>query len=162
MSQFSATPSVPLTLTQAARQFKDIVPSHSFTRFCSPLTFAQLLPMLTAALHRLSVPIVAPSAAAREGREQCVSIRIKTVDARQQPLSGNVLVEKVEHGGPLKKNITKVRYMHIHKVFMSSKYSATGVSLRVGPKVQLVIIDVLKACRRFRSLVSSTLYERKV
>ena len=43
MSQFTATPSVPLTLTQQARAFKDIVPSHSLARFLSILTFAQLL-----------------------------------------------------------------------------------------------------------------------
>jgi serine/threonine-protein kinase Chk1 len=91
MSQFSATPSVPLTLTQAARQFKDIVPAHSLARFISTLTFAQLLPMLLAALHRLNIPVAAPTAPP----DASVSLRVKTLDARHQPLQGTVLVEKI-------------------------------------------------------------------
>ena len=95
MSQFTATPSVPLTLTQQARQFNDIVPSHSLARFLSILPFAQLLPMLLSALHRLNIPVAAPSQAAMEGLEQSVSLRIKTVDARHQLLQGTVVVEKL-------------------------------------------------------------------
>ncbi|KAF7193568.1 Serine/threonine-protein kinase chk1 [Pseudocercospora fuligena] len=99
MSQFSATPSVPLTLTQVARQFNHIVPAHSLARFISLLTFGQLLPMLTSALHRLNIPVAPPSQAALDGREQTVSIRIKTLDARHQLLQGNVLVEKIRLQG---------------------------------------------------------------
>ncbi|KAK3706030.1 Chk1 protein kinase [Vermiconidia calcicola] len=95
MSQFSATPSVPLSLTQQAQQFKDIVPSHSLARFLSILTFAQLLPMLLSALHRLNVPVAAPPQSAMEGKEPVVSLRIKTLDARQQLLQGNIVVEKL-------------------------------------------------------------------
>ena len=95
MSQFSATPSVPLTLTQQAQQFKDIVPSHSLARFISALTFAQLLPMLLSALHRLNVPVGTPPPCALEGKEASVNLRIKTVDARQQPLQGNAVVERL-------------------------------------------------------------------
>ena len=92
MSQFSATPSVPLTLTQQARQFKDIVPSHSLARFVSILAIGQLLPMLLSALHRLNIPVAAPPP---PGEEQAVSLRVKTMDARQQPLQGNVVIEKI-------------------------------------------------------------------
>lgn len=100
MSQFSATPSVPLTLTQVARQFNQIIPAHSLARFVSVLTFGQLLPMLVSALHRLNIPVLDPSQAALEGKEESVSIKIKTVDARQQLLQGNVHIERMRlHGG---------------------------------------------------------------
>ena len=95
MSQFTATPSVPLTLTQQARVFKDIVPSHSLARFVSVLTFAQLLPMLLSALHRLNIPVANPPQSAFDGAESTVRIRIKTVDARQQLLQGELIVERM-------------------------------------------------------------------
>lgn len=100
MSQFSATPTVPLTLTQAARKFKDIVPSHSLTRFSSLLPFSQLLPMLLSALHRLNIPVATPAASALEGKEDVVSIWVKTLDANKLPIQGQVVVEKIiRYGG---------------------------------------------------------------
>ena len=92
MSQFTATPSVAMTLTQAARNFKDIVPSHSLARFLSDLTMTQILPMILSALHQLSIPVASPSQSALEGREPKVSIRIKTLDRRQQLLQGSVVL----------------------------------------------------------------------
>lgn len=94
MSQFTATPAVPMTLTQQARQFKDIVPSHSLARFLSVLPFAQLLPMLISALHRLNIPVTAPPPRALEGGENVVFVRVKTLDGRQQALMGNVVLER--------------------------------------------------------------------
>ena len=94
MSQFHPTPSVPMTLTQVARHFNDILPSHSLARFLSVLPFPQLLPLLLAALHRVNVPVAAPSQAAMEGREHSVTLRVKTVDARQGLLQGTVVVER--------------------------------------------------------------------
>lgn len=110
MSQFSATPSVPLTLTQVARHFKDVVPSHSLARFISPLGFSQLLPMLHSALHRLNIPAVPPSNTALEGREQCVSIRVKTQDSSQQPLVGTILVERIDVPGQNNVQVLEVRF----------------------------------------------------
>lgn len=111
MSQFSATPSVPLTLTQAARQFKDIVPAHSLARFISALPPSQLLPMLTSALHRLNIPVAAPPTAALESADGCVSLRVKTLDARQQPLQGNVIVERVGLLGQHNMDVLEVRFV---------------------------------------------------
>ena len=91
MSQFAPTPSVPLTLTQQARNFADIVPSHTLARFVSALPLPQLLALLLSALHRLSIPVSAPPAL----EDAPVSLRVKTVDARKQPLWGTVLVERV-------------------------------------------------------------------
>lgn len=111
MSQFSATPSVPLTLTQVARQFKDIVPSHSLARFLSMLTFAQLLPMLLTSMHRLNIPVAEPSASAMEGKDQVVSLRVKTLDSRQQPLQGHVLVERIPVPGQVNLEVLEVRFV---------------------------------------------------
>jgi len=88
LSQFTPTPSVPLSLTQAARHFKDILPSYSLARFLSPLPLHLLLPLLVEALHRLGVP------ARSEERDEEAFIQVKTVDQRQQGLSGTVLVER--------------------------------------------------------------------
>ena len=99
MSQFSATPTVPLTLTQAARQFKDIVPSHSLARFVSVLPFSQLLPMILNALHRLNIPVASPAASALEGKDDVVSIWVKTLDANKMPIQGQVVVERIRVGG---------------------------------------------------------------
>jgi serine/threonine-protein kinase Chk1 len=99
MSQFSATPSVPMSLTQAARQFIDIMPTHSLTWFPSILPFAQVLPTLTTALHRLNIPVAAFSAAALEGKEDLVKFRIQTLDANREQLHGFVTIERTSRYG---------------------------------------------------------------
>jgi len=111
MSQFSATPSVPMTLTQQARQFRDIVPSHSLARFLSVLSFAQLLPMLLSALHRLNIPVATPAQSAFEGKEQVVRLHIKTVDSRQQLLQGHLLIEKLSVQTRTGDNVLEVRFI---------------------------------------------------
>jgi serine/threonine-protein kinase Chk1 len=88
MSQFTATPQVPFSLTQAAKRFGDIVPSHNLTRFLSPLPLALLAQLLNDALHRLGVPsnpIVGDDKA---------YIRIAMQDSRGQGLKGSVMVER--------------------------------------------------------------------
>ncbi|KAF2101098.1 serine/threonine-protein kinase Chk1 [Rhizodiscina lignyota] len=92
-SQFSQTPAVPMSLTQAARHFGDIVPSHSLARFLSPLSFSLLLQLLVEALHRLGIPA---RAIQEQGREDAWWIRVQTIDGRQQPLSGTVFVERYD------------------------------------------------------------------
>jgi serine/threonine-protein kinase CHEK1 len=111
MSQFKPTPSVPLTRTQFARRFADIVPSHSLARFLSVLSFAQVLPMLVSALHRLNIPIAEPSQAALEGRERTVSLRIKAVDANQQPLQGSLVIETLGMQTPNGGQVLEVRFI---------------------------------------------------
>ncbi|KAK7542804.1 serine/threonine-protein kinase Chk1 [Phyllosticta citribraziliensis] len=94
LTQFSPTPSVPISLTQAARRFGDIVPPHRLTRFFSPLSFSLLLPLLVEALHRLGVPVAPLPQAALDGRDRETWIRVKTVDGRQQGLNGVIAVER--------------------------------------------------------------------
>jgi serine/threonine-protein kinase CHEK1 len=98
-SQFSQTPCVPLSRTQAARCFQDILPSHSLTRFFSVWAFPALLPMLMEALHRLGVPVSALPASTMEGRDESCWIRVRTKDARGCMLRGEVVVEKVSMDG---------------------------------------------------------------
>lgn len=99
MSQFSATPAVPLTLTQIARQFNDIMPGHTLAWFPSTLSYSELLPMLAKALRRLDIHFEPPPAAALEGKEDSVSIRIRAIDQNKETLHGAIVVDRsVRHG----------------------------------------------------------------
>ncbi|KAF2035479.1 Pkinase-domain-containing protein [Setomelanomma holmii] len=110
MTQFSQNPSIPMTLTQAARKFADIMPSHSLARFISPHSMSLIIPLLLEALHRLGVP--APSFT-DESIEMCerqgnASIRVKMADGRRQGLNGHILVEKAVYDGM---EYTEVRFV---------------------------------------------------
>lgn len=105
MSQFSAQPGVPLSLTQHARRFRDIVPSYSLTRFFSHVPPALLVQMLRDALHQLNVPLPGTSPNTSFDRDNApdhiVMLKIKTVDGRRQSLHGDILVDRYHlvHGG---------------------------------------------------------------
>ncbi|KNG52278.1 serine/threonine-protein kinase Chk1 [Stemphylium lycopersici] len=101
MTQFSSQPGVPLTFTQAARKFADILPSYSMARFISPHPLSLLLPLLLAALNRLGVPAPSFSAQQIEDAEASgsASIRVKMADGRRQGLNGHVVVEKAVYEG---------------------------------------------------------------
>ncbi|KAL2165370.1 hypothetical protein VTH06DRAFT_668 [Thermothelomyces fergusii] len=98
MSQFSQTPGVPLSLTQHARQFRDIVPAYSLTRFFSAVPPALLVQMLHDALHQLNVPLPPPSRsaapAAHQHGEHVATFKVRTLDGRRQGLHGDVLVDR--------------------------------------------------------------------
>ena len=93
-SQFSAAPQVPLSKTQFARQFRDIVPSHSLTRFFSLWPLAHLHAVIAEALHRLGVPTpTSPLAAPLV--QSSIWIKIRATDSRHCPLTGDVAIERV-------------------------------------------------------------------
>lgn len=99
MSQFSAQPGVPLSLTQHARRFRDIVPSYSLTRFFSHVPPQLLVQMLRDALHQLNVPLppTSPHTSFDQGevvQDHIVTLKIKTVDGRRQSLHGDILVDR--------------------------------------------------------------------
>ncbi|KAK7743580.1 Chk1 protein kinase [Cytospora paraplurivora] len=110
MSQFSPTPGVPFSLTQHARRFRDIVPSYSLTRFYSHIPPQLLLQMLSDALHQLNVSIPSP-AANLHSSDHIATIRVKTVDGRNQSLHGEIMVDrfKVPNGG----EFLEVRFVKI-------------------------------------------------
>ncbi|KAF1358749.1 serine/threonine-protein kinase-like protein chk1 [Lizonia empirigonia] len=96
MAQFTSTPQVPLTLTQIARRFADIMPSYSLARFISPHSLTFLIPLLLEALHRLGVPPPAftESQIAQYELDESASIRVKMADGRRQGLNGHIVIEK--------------------------------------------------------------------
>jgi serine/threonine-protein kinase Chk1 len=96
MSQFSSTPGVPLSLTQRARQFRDIVPAYSLTRFFSHIPPGLLVQKLSDALHQLNVPLPAPPAAAAATKaDQIAPLRFKALDGRGQSLHGDIIIDKI-------------------------------------------------------------------
>lgn len=98
-TQFTRIPVTQMSATQQARAFNDIVPSYSLTRFYSHFSFSAILPLLTSALHRLNVPVGSIPQSALEGREEIVSLHIKTVDPRKEPLRGTMVIERVQVRG---------------------------------------------------------------
>lgn len=99
MSQFSQNPGVPLSLTQHARRFRDIVPSYSLTRFYSHVPPQLLVQMLSDALHQLNVPLppgagALPSSKYHGDHLHVATLRVKTVDGRSQSLHGEILVDR--------------------------------------------------------------------
>ncbi|KAI1076170.1 putative serine/threonine protein kinase [Whalleya microplaca] len=94
MSQFSQTPGVPLTLTQRARRFRDIVPAHSFTRFFSHMPPALLVQMLGDALHNLNVPLPSSGSPKVGSGDRVSALRVRALDDRKQGLHGEILVDR--------------------------------------------------------------------
>lgn len=108
MKQFSPISSVPLSLTQNARHFKDIIPAQSLTRFLSHLSMNLLIEFLCSALHSLNVPI-APLTP--PGLHQDLWIKIKTIDGRRCTLSGDIVVETYSSNGD--SELLEVRFVKI-------------------------------------------------
>jgi serine/threonine-protein kinase CHEK1 len=108
MSQFTPAPSVPLSLTQHARRFRDIVPNYSLTRFFSHLSSPLLLQLLSDALHQLNVPI--PSVSQMQGRNHAGWIKVKTVDGRHCSLSGDIVVDTYISG---EAELLEVRFVKV-------------------------------------------------
>jgi serine/threonine-protein kinase Chk1 len=101
MTQFSQSNGIPMTLTQAARKFADVMPSHSFARFISPRSLPFLIPLLLEALYRLGVPapVFTDHDIERCESEGKANIRVKMADGRRQGLNGYILVEKAVYDG---------------------------------------------------------------
>lgn len=96
LSQFSPHPSVPLSKTQKAQRFFDIVPSRPMTRFFSTWELKLLVPLICEALHRLGVPVPAvPAVSAGDGSAM---VRVVTQDGRMCTLQGKIVVECVAEG----------------------------------------------------------------
>ena len=93
-SQFSATPQVPLSKTQFACQFRDIIPSHALTRFFSLWPLAHLHVAVADALHQLGVPTATPPLAAPSA-SSLIWIKIRAMDSRHCQLTGDVAIEEM-------------------------------------------------------------------
>jgi serine/threonine-protein kinase Chk1 len=97
MSQFNLKPTVPISLTQHARRFRDIVPNYSLTRFFSPLSPTPLLQLLSDALHHLNVPT--PPVPQMQGRDHAAWIKVKTTDGRKCALTGDIVIDTYQNAG---------------------------------------------------------------
>jgi serine/threonine-protein kinase Chk1 len=114
MSQFSQTPGVPLSLTQHARQFRDIVPSYSLTRFFSHMTPALLVQMLRDALHQLNVPLPGVRSPTVDPlAEHLATLKVRTLDGRRQGLHGDVLVDRYRLPGEEEVELLEVRFVKV-------------------------------------------------
>jgi len=96
MSQFAATPSVPLSRTQIARRFRDILPAQSLTKFYSSWSLTLLVPLILEALSRLGVPT--PNIPRPSAQDSDCVVKIKTQDSRGCPMTGNVAVDMAAEG----------------------------------------------------------------
>lgn len=95
LSQFSATPSVPLSRTQTAKKFQDIVPSHSLTRFFSPWSLDALQASISEAVNRLGIPTPILPQSTHRSIDMTTWIKIRATDSRNCPMSGDVVIEKL-------------------------------------------------------------------
>ncbi|KAK4160994.1 putative serine/threonine-protein kinase [Cladorrhinum sp. PSN259] len=113
MSQFSQTPGVPISLTQHARQFRDVLPSYSLTRFFSHMPATLLVQMLSDALHQLNVPQPGhlPPIHADAEQGNVAALKVKTADGRQQSLHGEVLVDRFRL--PDEQELLEVRFVKL-------------------------------------------------
>ena len=96
MSQFSATPSVPISRTQFARRFKDIF-STPENRFHSAWPLPALYSTMVDALHQLGVPVAASPQSAGNSSNETVWVKIRTSDNRKCPLSGDIVLEPTQY-----------------------------------------------------------------
>jgi serine/threonine-protein kinase Chk1 len=105
MSQFSSTPAVPISRTQFARKFGDILPAFEpFTSFFSHWSLDALYPIVVGALHRLSVPVASTPQMTVAGSHGPTWIKIRTTDSRRCPLIGDVVIEPMQSNeGPINK-----------------------------------------------------------
>ena len=94
MSQFSQRPGVPLTLTQHARAFRDIVPAYSLTRFYSHVPPQLAVQMLSDALHQLNVPLPPPPPIMHSS--PMATLKVRAVDGRHQSLHGEIIVDRYQ------------------------------------------------------------------
>lgn len=90
MSQFAVAPSVPMSRTQMARKFRDILPAASLTNFYSSWSLNLLVPLILEALSRLGIPtpnIPRPSAQDYES-----TIKVSAIDSRGCRLTGKIAI----------------------------------------------------------------------
>ena len=102
MSQFASVPKVPLSLTQHAARFSDILPKQSMNTFASLYGLPLLLELLEAAMLGLGMPCVVNMAKERD-HPSLAWIQVRTIDQRGGHLSGTIDIEEagVVDGGQI-------------------------------------------------------------
>lgn len=90
MSQFSAVPSVPLSRTQMARKFRDILPAQSLTNFYSSWPLSLLVPLILEAFSRLGIPT--PNMPRPSAQDYESTIKVTAMDSRGCRLTGKIVI----------------------------------------------------------------------
>ncbi|KAJ2902458.1 Pkinase-domain-containing protein [Zalerion maritima] len=113
LSQFSQTPGVSLTLTQRARQFRDLVPEQRFTKFLSASPPHHLISLLVDALHNLSVPLPSnlPEPEMSPSAPYVWMVKIRAMDGRKQSMHGEIVVDRYYLGGEFGGELLEVRFL---------------------------------------------------
>jgi serine/threonine-protein kinase CHEK1 len=96
MSQFAPNPSVPVSRTQMARRFGDILPPQSMTKFYSIWPLSLLAPLMVEALQRLGIPT--PIIPRPNGQDSETVIKVTAQDSRGCRLTGRIAVDTVGDG----------------------------------------------------------------
>ncbi|KAG9242467.1 serine/threonine-protein kinase-like protein chk1 [Calycina marina] len=109
MSQFTTSQALPLSLTQIARRFGDILPNYSLTRFFSHVPTERLLFLLTDTLTKLNIAV--PSVEQMQGGEHIAWIKVKTLDGRRCDLAGDIVIDtySMEHAQLLEVRFVKIK-----------------------------------------------------
>lgn len=94
MSQFAVAPSVPMSRTQMARKFRDILPAQSLTNFYSSWSLNLLVPLILEALSRLGIPT--PNVPRPSAQDYESTIKVSAMDSRGCRLSGKIAVGVVQ------------------------------------------------------------------
>jgi serine/threonine-protein kinase CHEK1 len=96
MSQFAPNPSVPISRTQMARRFGDILPPQSMTKFYSIWPLSLLAPLIVEALQRLGIPT--PITPRPNGQDSERVVKVTAQDSRGCRLTGRIAVDTVGDG----------------------------------------------------------------
>ncbi|RMZ80811.1 hypothetical protein DV737_g2804, partial [Chaetothyriales sp. CBS 132003] len=107
MSQFSARPEVPLSKTQIARRFGDILPAQRLTKFYSLWKLNLLVPNILEALMKQGVPT--PRAPPARSNDTQFTIRLQTLDSRGCSLSGRIAIDIFASDG--RENVFEVNFV---------------------------------------------------
>ena len=107
MSQFAAKPEVPLSKTQMARRFGDILPAQRLTKFYSLWKLNILVPLILEALMKEGVPT--PKMPPARSQDTQSTIKVHTTDSRSCPLTGRIDVDVFASDG--KENVFEINFV---------------------------------------------------
>lgn len=97
MTQFSQATQLPISLTQAARRFRDIVPAETLARFFSHVPPEHLIDILISGLHELNVVVPTPKLNPDLDADLLVIISVRTVDGRRQAMFGHISISRMQY-----------------------------------------------------------------
>ncbi|ANB15285.1 serine/threonine protein kinase CHK1 [Sugiyamaella lignohabitans] len=98
---------IPLSLSQRATKFNDLLPVSRFTRFYSEMTIETLIPVIVAGLQQLNAKVPEVDAMAASYKNSTPSIPFTAVDRKAMGLGGKIKLES--HGQVIDVNFVKYK-----------------------------------------------------